>query len=468
MPSPTLTPDQRQTLAHIVGSSYVQFDALDDYSHDWTEDLRFYPQAVVQPRTTEEVSRLMRYCYEENIPVTPRGAGTGLSGGALPVRGGVVLSIARMNEIVAIDEENLQVVTQPGVITQHLQESVARKGLFYPPDPSSKGSCLIGGNVAENAGGPKAVKYGVTQDYVLNLEVVLADGTVIWTGANVLKNATGFNLTQLMVGSEGTLGVVTQMVLKLIPMPQHRLLMKASFADPADACRAVAAIFRSGRVPSALEFMEKSGLEYAAQYLGQDRTWPPEAAAQLLIEVEGNHLDALYADCELIDAVLQQHGVLENLFAETVKEQEELWRLRRIMGEAVHAISTYKEEDTVVPRARLADLLQTVKAIGARYGFESVCYGHAGDGNLHVNILKGRMDEQAWNETVKHGIREIFQQVVAMGGTLSGEHGIGWVQREYMDIAFSERSMELMRGIKALFDPKGTLNPDKIFPSEQD
>ena len=456
---------QRDAFQTIVGEGNVLTQNIEDYSHDWTEDLRFPPDAVVKPATTKEVSQIMQYCHAHRIPVTPRGAGTGLSGGALPVQGGIVLAIERMNKIEMIDQENLQVTTQPGVITQLLQEEVAQIGLFYPPDPSSRGSCFIGGNIAENAGGPKAVKYGVTKDYVLNLEVVLPDGSVIWTGANVLKNATGYNLTQLMVGSEGTLGIVTKIVLKLIPMPRHQLLMKASFAHPEDACRAVSAIFRAGLTPSALEFMERSGIAYAAEYIGKVPDLDPQTQAQLLIEVEGNHLEALYQECETIDEVLQKHHVLENLFAERHEEKEALWKLRRVMGEAVHAISTYKEEDTVVPRARLPQLLEAVKAIGQRYHFESVCYGHAGDGNLHVNILKGDMSAEQWEVTVKKGIRELFEKVVALEGTISGEHGIGWVQREYMDIAFSPTHLALMHALKQVFDPHHLLNPDKVLPA---
>lgn len=454
-----------EKLYHCIDPGRVSTQNLEKYSQDWTEDLSFPPQVVVHPATTGEVAALMALADRYEVPVTPRGAGTGLSGGALPVRGGMVLTLERMNQILRIDEDNLQAVVQPGVITQHLQEAVAEKGLFYPPDPSSRGSCFIGGNVAENAGGPKAVRYGVTQDYVLNLEVVLPNGEVIWTGANVLKNATGYNLTQLMVGSEGTLGIVTQIVLKLIPLPQHRLLLKASFEQPEAACAAVSAIFQAGLLPSAIEFMERIGLEYAAESIGATLSLPEGTEAELLIEVEGNHKESLEADCERIAEVLETHHVLETLFAESEAEQDRLWRLRRVMGEAVHQVSTYKEEDTVVPRAELPRLMALVKAIGRRYGFESVCYGHAGDGNLHVNILKGDMEANAWEVTVKEGIREIFTQVVELGGTLSGEHGIGWVQREYMDIAFSPLQLELMRSIKRVFDPKGLLNPDKIFLS---
>jgi glycolate oxidase len=406
----------------------------------------------------------MQYCNEHNIPVTPRGAGTGLSGGALPVMGGVVLDMKRFNKIINVDKRNLQVIVEPGVITQELQEHVKESGLMYPPDPASKGSCFIGGNVSENSGGPRAVKYGVVKDYVLNLEIVLPDGQVMWTGANVLKNATGYNLTQLIVGSEGTLGVITKIVLKLIPAVKHDLLMLVPFRSAVDACAAVNAIFMAGYTPSALEFMERDALEWSMRYVQSTGvSLPDDIAAHLLIEVDGNHLEQLYAEMEAISEVVQKFDIGEILFADSHEQKQMLWTLRRKVGEAVKSNSIYKEEDTVVPRAELPELLQVIKRIGKEYGFQSVCYGHAGDGNLHVNIVKGDMSDDDWNNKLTLGIRELFKEVVRMGGTISGEHGIGLVQKNFMDIAFNETQMGLMRQIKKVFDPKGILNPGKIF-----
>ncbi|MFN7013974.1 MAG: FAD-binding oxidoreductase, partial [Bacteroidia bacterium] len=376
----------------------IDRETLENYSHDETEDLSFLPEVVLKPASTHEISSILKYCNKKIIPVTPRAAGTGLSGGALPVMGGVLLSIERLNKILEIDERNLQVITEPAVITQVLQETVAARGLFYPPDPSSRGSCFIGGNVSENAGGPKAVKYGVTKDYVLNLEVVLPNGEVIWTGANVLKNATGYNLTQLFVGSEGTLGIITKIVLKLIPFPKHNLLMLVPFLSAEKACEAVSAIFRSGITPSALEFMERDAIDWTLRFVDNvNLPVKDEIQAHLLIEVDGNNLDVLMQDCEKISEVVMQYECDEILFAENEKQKEDLWRLRRRVGEAVKSHSIYKEEDTVVPRAELPKLLKGVKELGAKYGFKSVCYGHAGDGNLHVNIIKGDMSDDAWN-----------------------------------------------------------------------
>jgi glycolate oxidase len=439
-------------------------------SSDQTEDLCHPPDLVLQPESVEEISAIMRHCYQQNISVTPRGAGTGLSGGALAIYGGVSLDMRRMNRILNIDTRNFQVTSEPGVITQELQEAVKAKGLFYPPDPASKGSCFIGGNVAENSGGPKAVKYGVVKDYVLNLEVVLPNGDVMWTGANVLKNSTGYNLTQLITGSEGTLAIITKIVLRLIPHPQHDVLMLVPFRSAEDACAAVNQIFLAGHTPSALEFMERDALEWSMRFISNNApgggaiiNLPADIAAHLLIEVDGNNPDQLMADMESIAGIVSRFDIDEPLLADTHEQKQSLWALRRKVGEAVKSHSVYKEEDTVVPRAELPELLRIVKRIGTEYGFKSVCYGHAGDGNLHVNIIRGDLSEQDWNEKLPLGIRELFKEVVRLGGTLSGEHGIGLVQKSYMDIAFSVAQLQLMRDIKAVFDPKGILNPGKIF-----
>lgn len=462
-----LTSGAVQQLRAICGKEYVLTDeeSRQQYSHDYTEDLSFPPEVVVRPSSTQEVQQIMQLAHETRIPVTPRGAGTGLSGGALPAFGGICLSVDRMNRILHIDERNLQVHTQPGVITQVLQEAVEAKGLYYPPDPASRGSCFIGGNVAENSGGPRALKYGVVKDYVLNLEVVLPNGEIIWTGANVLKNATGYNLTQLMVGSEGTLGIITQIVLRLIPKPTETMTLLAPFADAEKACEAVSAIFRAGITPSAMEFMERDAITYTLPFVN-DVQLPLDdnTAAHLLIEVDGFKPDTLMEDCEKIMQVLEAHEAGEVLFAQSQLDKDNIWALRRKVGEAVKQHSIYKEEDTVVPRAALAKLLKGVKEIGRQYGFESVCYGHAGDGNLHVNILKGGLSEESWHHTLNDGIRELFVLVKSLGGTLSGEHGIGYVQRAYMDIMFNPTELQLMRAIKAVFDPMHLLNPGKIFP----
>jgi glycolate oxidase len=433
-------------------------------SSDHTEDFHFKPQLVLQPHNTEDVSTILQYCYNNEIAVTPRGAGTGLSGGALAIHGGLSLDMCRMNKIIHLDTDNFQVIVEPGMITEELQNTVKEKGLYYPPDPASKGSCFIGGNVAENSGGPRAVKYGVVKDYILNLEVVMPNGDVMWTGANVLKNSTGYNLTQLVVGSEGTLCVITKIVLRLIPAVKSDLLLLVPFRNSSEACQAVNAICLAGITPSALEFMERDALECAINfYKSSAINLPSDIQAHLLIELDGNYLEQLYKESEIIAEIVSKFDIDEILFAETTEQKQSLWKLRRIVGEAVKGDSIYKEEDTVVPRAHLPQLLSCVKSIGKKYGFRSVCYGHAGDGNLHVNIVKGEMTDDDWNNKLPLGIREIFTEVVKLGGTISGEHGIGLVQKSYMDIAFSEQQLSLMKSIKKVFDPKGILNPGKIF-----
>lgn len=453
-------------LSDIVGSQFLLLndDALHAHGHDETEDLLFLPQAVAEPANTEQISQIMRLCSREKLPVTVRGGGSGLAGGALPTHGGLVLSTRRLNQILHIDRANFQVTVEPGVITETLQNTLKEIGLFYPPDPSSKGWSFIGGNVSTNAGGPKAVKYGVVRDHVLNLELVLPSGEVIWTGANTLKNSTGYNLTQLIVGSEGTLGIVTKIVLKLQPYPTRNLLMLVPFRSAESACAAVAAIFQAGVTPSGLEFMERNAIDWAVRYVGETPVPIQENdAAHLLIEVDGFHRDSLLADCETISTALETFDCGEIFFADDETTKTALWKLRRNVAHAVKRNSVYKEEDTVVPRAELPRLLQKVKDVGARFGFESVCYGHAGDGNLHVNILRGNLSETAWQEDVPRGIREIFQFVKSVGGTISGEHGIGLVQRPYLDIVFSETELQLMRAIKQVFDPLGILNPGKVI-----
>jgi glycolate oxidase len=455
-----------QQFKNIVGEQNVLYDeeSLKHYGHDETELLLFLPEVVLKPTSTAEISAIMKICDSEMIPVTPRGAGTGLSGGALPHLGGVLLSTEKLNKIIAIDERNLQVTSEPGVITEVLQNAVKEKGLFYPPDPSSRGSCFIGGNIAENSGGPKAVKYGVVKDYVLNLEIVLPNGEVIWTGANVLKNSTGYNLTQLMVGSEGTLGIVTKIVLKLIPLPSYDLLMLVPFASLDKASEAVSAIFRAGFVPSGLELVEIDALKIVAEMVDSHAVpVTDDIAAHLLVEVDGNNLDVLMSEMEAISELLVQYEAGEIFFADNAQQKAELWKLRRRVAEAVKMAGYTIEEDTVVPRAELPALIRGVKKLGEQYGFDAVCYGHAGDGNLHIRIKKeGTANSMEDPEMVK-GLRSLFQLVHELGGTISGEHGIGLIQKGFMDIVFHKENLRLMRQIKKAFDPNNILNAGKIF-----
>ena len=450
----------------IVGSPNIFTDKenIEKYGKDETENLLYLPEVIVTPNTPEQISALLKICNEYLIPVTPRGAGTGLTGGALPHLGGLVISMEKFNRILEIDERNLQVTTEPGVITEVLQNEVKEKGLFYPPDPASKGSCFIGGNISENSGGPKAVKYGVVKDYVLNLEVVLPNGEIIWTGSNVLKNATGYNITQLIVGSEGTLGIVTKIVLRLIPHPKHDLLMLAPFNSLEKASEAVSAIFRAGITPSAMELMEIESIKLASAMC--ESTAIPitdNLAAHLIIEVDGNNLDVLMSEMEAIAEVLSNYEVGELYFADDAQQKNELWKIRRKANEAAVAAGYTIEEDTVVPRAELPKLINGVKAMADKNGFKVVIVGHAGDGNLHIRINHPLFKKSYQNEEIQTILTEIFELVKSLGGTISGEHGIGLIQKSFMPVMFDQTSLDLMKGIKKLFDPNNILNPGKIF-----
>ena len=461
-----ITASLLEEIKSIVGAAYFFTDeeSFAKYGSDETEKLHYAPQVVVKPRTAEEISKLLILCNQHLIPVTPRGAGTGLTGGALPHLGGLVISMERFNTILAIDERNLQVTTEPGVITEVLQNTVKEKGLFYPPDPASKGSCFIGGNISENSGGPKAVKYGVVKDYVLNLEIVLPTGEIIWTGSNVLKNATGYNLTQLIVGSEGTLGIVTKIVLRLIPHPKFDVLMLAPFNSLEKASEAVSAIFRAGITPSAMELMEIESIKLASKMCESTAiTITEDLAAHLIIEVDGNDMDVLMKEMEAIAEVLANYEVGELYFADDAQQKNELWKIRRKANEASVAAGYTIEEDTVVPRAELPKLIKGVKALATENGFKVVSYGHAGDGNLHIRINHPKYKKSYENEEIQGILIKIFELVKSLGGTISGEHGIGLIQKSFMPVMFDNVTMELMRGIKKVFDPNNILNAGKIF-----
>jgi len=464
-----ISPELLEQIKSIVGPEYTFTDeeSFEKYGRDETERLHYYPAVVVKPRKTEEISALMQLANKHLIPVTPRGAGTGLTGGALPHLGGLVIAMERFNQILEIDERNLQVTTEPGVITEVLQNAVKEKGLFYPPDPASKGSCFIGGNISENSGGPKAVKYGVVKDYVLNLEIVLPTGEIIWTGSNVLKNATGYNLTQLIVGSEGTLGIVTKIVLRLIPHPKFDLLMLAPFDSLEKASEAVSAIFRAGITPSALELMEIESIKLASKLCGSTAiTITENLAAHLIIEVDGNDKEVLMKDMEAIAEVLTNFEVGELYFADDAQQKTELWKIRRKANEASVAAGYTIEEDTVVPRAELPRLIMGVKALAQENGFKVVSYGHAGDGNLHIRINHPQYKKSYENEVIQGILFKIFELVKSLGGTISGEHGIGLIQKSFMPVVFDPITMELMKGIKKVFDPNCILNAGKIFDSK--
>jgi len=459
-----VTPEIIAELIAAVGEDGVVTDAetLRPFASDYTEDLVFMPEVAVLPRTTEQVQALMRIASSHGVPVTPRAGGTGLSGGALPVLGGILLSCHRMNQILEIDRENLIGVVEPGVITQVFQEEVEKVGLFYPPDPASRGSCTLGGNVAENAGGPRAVKYGVTKDFVMGVEAVLADGSLLRAGGKLYKDVSGYNLTQLLVGSEGTLAIITRIYMKLIPWPAHRKVLLAPFASIEAAAQAVIAVFGKGVQPSACELMERDAVQCAVRQLGKE--WPhADAAAHLLLEADGHSPERVDEEAMLMGEACLESGAEDVFIAEDAPRMREIWSLRRSIGEAVKSINIYKEEDTVVPRNRIPELIRGVKEIAGRYGLMTICYGHAGDGNIHCNIIK-TVDDETWKKTLPIAIREIFALTASLGGQVSGEHGIGFVQREYLSITQGPVELSMMKKIKDQFDPAGILNPLKIFP----
>ncbi len=460
----SVTPERLAALRAIVGERHLLCDreSLALYGKDETEDLCFPPDVVVKPATTDEVSELLAFAASHRLPVTPRGAGTGLSGGSLPVLGGISLSLERMNRIIEIDRRNLCVVTQPGVITEELQNAVEEAGLFYPPDPASRGSCFIGGNVAHGSGGPRAVKYGTTRDYLLGTEAVLPGGEVIRTGGKLRKCSAGYPVHQLLVSSEGTLAAITEISLKLVPKPAARMILLALFSDLPEALSTIRGILQEGVVPAAAEFLERDAIDAAASHLGET---PPGAGAGalLLFEVDGPSRKDVERQSEVVGGICLEGGAEDVLVASEPRRQQRLWRLRRAVGEAVKAISAYREIDAVVPLSAIPELVASAKGIALRRGLKAICYGHAGDGNIHINVLKQNLPEDRWREVITATAAEVYRMTVSLGGAISGEHGVGIVGRGHLAAAIGEPTVALMRRIKAAFDPLGIMNPGKIF-----
>lgn len=455
-----------QQLQAIVGERNVLTapQAIEPYTHDETIGLRADPEVVVKAESTDQVSRILRLANERRIPVTPRAGGQGLSGGAVPVCGGILLSLERMNRIIEIDRENLTVTVEPGVITGNLHRAVEEEGLLYPPDPASLDSCCLGGNIAENAGGPRAVKYGVTKDYVCGLEAVLPNGEVIEMGGKLVKNVTGYNLMQLLVGSEGTLAVVTKVILRLVPLPPVRIDLLVPYSAFEQAAQTVSAIISRCIVPTAIEFMERDAVLASERLLGKEVPYH-DAAACLLIQLDGRREEEVLADMEQVGDLCLEHGALDVLVARDRPTRDRLWEARRMIIEALkHESPVNHMEDVVVPRSQIPALLSGIHERAARYGLRVVCFGHAGDGNVHVNILKDDLPEDRWEAALWSLEREIFELSLSLGGTLTGEHGIGVTRRKYLPMALEPMQIELQRQIKAAFDPNGILNPGKVFP----
>lgn len=427
------------------------------YSFDATQE-EYMPQVVVFPQDARQVQEVMRLAWEWEVPVIPRGAGSGFTGGSLPVKGGMVVSTERLDRILEIDERNLTALVEPGVVTAKLQEAVEALGLFYPPDPASREFSTIGGNVAENAGGPRAVKYGVTRDYVLGIEAVLPGGEMITTGRKVVKDVVGYDLTRLLVGSEGTLAFLTKVLLKLLPLPPATGTLLALFSSREQAGEAVAAVIRSRILPTAMEFIDRGALEAVRKYAGIEVD--AQAQAVLLVEVDGEE-ELVPRLLERVAAVCEQVGGKTRV-ARDRGEAQELWQARRAISPSlVHVAPTKINEDIVVPRSRLPKALARIEALEEKYGLPIICFGHAGDGNIHVNVMTDRRDPEKWHRA-QEAVREVFAITVELGGTLSGEHGVGITKAPYLSMELSPRVMELFRGIKRVFDPKNLLNPGKM------
>jgi len=452
-----IIPSRIEGLKRLVSASSLLSSpgSLLVYSTD-ASNIPGSPDLVVVPINRDEVIETMRWAHRERVPVVPRGAGTGVTGGAVPVHGGVVLALSRMHRILDIDRSNMLAEVEPGVITGDLRDAVDKEGLMYPPDPASLKSCTIGGNIAENAGGPKAVKYGVTRDYCLGLDAVLPGGGILTTGARTLKSVVGYDLTRLLVGSEGTLGVITRAILRLTHKPEAARAMRLFCASRQKAVSGVMAILRAGITPSMLEIMDKSSIQCVCA--GLDLDLPPRTSAMLLIEVDGESGE-VGRQVERIRALFRGHEID---VASTKEEREELFRFRRSISPAIYHLGARKiNEDICVPRDRLAECFRRLDLIASRYGLTMANFGHAGDGNIHVNILV--QDEKGEGETIQAAVREIFQMTLELGGSISGEHGIGLTKAPYLAMEINEQGLAIMRRIKALFDPRGILNPGKIF-----
>lgn len=448
-------------LRAIVGGDGFFVDPEDLASYSYDAFVReFMPDAAILPRSTEEVSRIMKVAYREGIKVVARGAGTNLSGNAVARQGGIIMSFTRMNRIVEIDIRNRCAVVQPGVVNLALQKEVKKRGFFYPPDPASMAVCTIGGNVALNAGGPRAVKYGVTRDYVMSLEVVLADGEIIRTGGKTVKNVSGYDLTRLIVGSEGTLGIVTEATLRLIPLPQATKTLLALFSSVEEVAETVSAIVSAGIVPTTLELMDRVIIDVIRDVGGA--SFPPNAAALLLIEVDGDE-DSVDKQGQRVAAFCRERGAVQIDAAETQEEADRLWQARRSVGGAIYKVTpSLIVEDAVVPVSELPRIIRRIGELSKKYNLKVGVLAHAGDGNLHPDIMTDVRNEEEM-ERVEKFIHEMYEEVIALGGTLSGEHGIGIGKEKYMGLEFSERALDLMRGIKKIFDPKNILNPGSFL-----
>jgi glycolate oxidase len=452
------------TLIQALGTRKVVFDRdiLEKYSRDETPDLKGFPDILIRPESALEVSTALKICNEYRLPVTPRGAGTGVTGGSVPVEGGAVLSLERLNRIIEIDRQNMVAVVEPGAITADIQKEALSVGLMYPPDPASLDSCSIGGNVAENAGGPSAVKYGITGNYIIGLEFVLPDGSIINKGGKIVKNAAGYNIIGIILGSEGTLAVITKIYLRLIPAPEITRDLLIPFDVLEDAVEAVSTVISNRIFPAAIEFMEEDAIKLVAIHLDNNIPFP-EAGAHLLIQVDGSSEQSVLDDLVKISNIIGVDN--NNIFvAESSSQRERLWKARRSIRESIQAESpVFLAEDCVVPRSKIAQFLKDLKNYFKSKNLRSVMFGHAGDGNVHIDILKDDIKDDQWKGMLPDIKKEIYKRAIFLGGTITGEHGIGYTRKDYLGMALNHAEIELSKRIKTAFDLNMILNPGKIF-----
>ncbi|HUT56666.1 MAG TPA: FAD-linked oxidase C-terminal domain-containing protein [Phycisphaerae bacterium] len=464
-----LTPEIVSELKKIVGEKFVVFgdaEKLEPYSHDEVAEAEYahMPDALVRPATAEQIAAILKLANRERIPVTPRGAGSGLSGGAVPLAGGIVLLCDRMNEIHEIDRENMMITVGPGVVTNEINEVLKDTGLFFAGYPMSLETCFVGGNIAENAGGGKAVKYGVTGRYVVGLEIVTPAGEIVQLGGKLVKDVTGYNMIGLMIGSEGTLGVFTKVTLKLMPLPKANVDLLVLFKTADEAIATVPKIMTGGIIPTAIEFMDASAFKAACQYLNETIPYH-QAGAMLLITVDGPDAEQVEGEYEAIGEMCLSAGAMEVYVADNYTTSERIWKVRRNIAEAFKVVSPHQSlEDIVVPTANIAKMVAELQKLSAKWDCPIPCYGHAGDGNLHATpVMNPDWTVDQWHEKLPKILVELYKITKSLGGTISGEHGIGNKRKQYMSLVMEEPALEMMRAIKRALDPNNILNPGKIF-----
>jgi glycolate oxidase len=433
----------------------------EDFSHDELSGINRYPEVLVEVSSTEEVSQIMKYANSRNIPVTPRGQGTGLAGGSVAIYGGIMLNMSKMNRILELDEENLTLTVEPGVLLMEISKFVEDHDLFYPPDPGEK-SATIGGNINTNAGGMRAVKYGVTRDYVRGLEVVLADGEVMELGGKIVKNSSGYSLKDMIVGSEGTLGIVTKATLRLLPLPQKAISLLVPYPDLAQAIETVPQIIKSKAIPTAIEFMEREVILAAEEFLG--KAFPDSsAAAYLLLTFDGNSKEEIEQAYEKVAHICLNNGALDVFISNTQERNEAIWSARGAFLEAIKASTSDMDEcDVVVPRKFIADFVKDIKILQDEFDIRIMNFGHAGDGNLHIYVLKDELPKEVWEQKLEAVFDKMYSKADALGGQVSGEHGIGYAKKPYLKKSMGDASIKLLQRIKLAFDPANILNPGKV------